>query len=139
MEARAYIGWETPCLPWGGCGPGGWGATGPPPSTHPRLGTSLQIQKNYIKVLSPVAWATGPLSPLGRATGGHFRNFSKRTYIFEIFIFFNIKRKRRPYMICLFYFRKMYVHFIASTLFAKPKKDEGTKAGSRSSRRVWCG
>ena len=24
MEARAYIGWETPCHPWGG-------ATGPPP------------------------------------------------------------------------------------------------------------
>ena len=44
-----------------------------------------------------------------------------------------------PYVICSFYFRKMYVHFIASTLFAKPKKDEGTKAGSRSSRRVWCG
>ena len=81
MEARAYIGWETPCHPCGG--------GDRPPSLHtPRPGTSLQIQKeNYIKVLSPVAWATGPLSPLGRATGRHFRNFSKQTYIFEIFIF----------------------------------------------------
>ena len=88
MEASAYKGWDTPCR--------SLGVTGPSPSTHPRPETSLQIQKNknYIKVLSPVAWATGPLSPLGRATGGHFRNFSKRTYIFEIFIFFNIKKEK---------------------------------------------
>ena len=68
------------------------------PSLHTTLARDLfaNSKKNYIKVLSPVAWATGPLSPLGRATGGHFRNFSKRTYIFEIFIFFNIKKEKTP-------------------------------------------
>ena len=44
--------------------------------------------------MSPVAWATGPLSPLGRATGGHFRNFSKQTYIFEKIIFFKYKKEK---------------------------------------------
>ena len=97
MEARTYIGWETPCRPWGGDRPLslGGGPTRPPPSTHPRPGTSLQIQKkNYIKILLLVAGAAGLLSPLGRATGGYFRNFSKQTYIFEIFIFLNIKKKK---------------------------------------------
>ena len=34
------------------------------------------------------------LSPLGWATGVYFRNFSKWTYIFEILIFLNIKKKK---------------------------------------------
>ena len=62
--------------------------------------------------LSPVAGATGPLcfqgscckfeeknytkglSPYGRATGGYFWNNSKRTYFFEIFIFFKYKKEK---------------------------------------------
>ena len=83
MEARPYIGWENPVALGG--------ATGPPPPARDLFANS---KKNYIEVLSLVAWATGPLSPLGRATGGHFRNFSKRTYIFEFFL--NIKKKKLP-------------------------------------------
>ena len=74
-------------------------------------------------VLSPEGWATGPcrplggrqvpfffsrdfvanlkkknytlgMSPYGRATGVYFWNFSKRTYIFEILFFLNIKKKK---------------------------------------------
>ena len=85
MEARAYIGWETPVAR------GGRGATGPPPPARDLFANS---KINYIEVMSPVAWATGPLSPLGRATGGQFRNFSKQTYIFEFFL--NIKKKKTP-------------------------------------------
>ena len=85
LEARAYIGWETPLSPLGGGGR---------QAPCPRPGTSLQIQKKYIKVMLPVAWATGVLSPLGRATGGYFRKFSKRTYIIEIFIFFKYKKEK---------------------------------------------
>ena len=77
-----------------------------PPTGRPRGGGDSP--------LSPVGGATGPfffqgprckfekknytkgLSPYGRATGGYFWNISKRTYIFEIFIFLNIKKKKRP-------------------------------------------
>ena len=89
MEARAYIGWETPCRPLGGRG-----RQDPLPPHTPGQGPLCKFKKNYIKVLSPVAWATGVLSPLERATGGYFRNFSKRTYIFKFFIFLNIKKKK---------------------------------------------
>ena len=34
------------------------------------------------------------MSPLGWATGVYFRNFSKRTYIFEILIFFKYKKEK---------------------------------------------
>jgi len=105
MEARAYIGWETPVARGGPCR--SWGATGPrrpwggdrplspvgggvdrPPLSPaggatcplPRPGISLQIKKNYIRVLSPVAWATGPLSPLGRATGVFSKIFKTDIY-----------------------------------------------------------
>ena len=82
MEARAYIGWvgwETPVARGGG-------ATGPLPPHTPGQGPLYKFKKNYINILSP----------LGRATGGHFRKFSKRTYIFKIFIFLNIKKKKTP-------------------------------------------
>jgi len=71
--------------PPGAKGGGGGGATGPPAPTGPRPGTSLQIRKkNYIKVLLP----------LGRAIGVYFRNFSKRTYIFKVLIFFKYKKEK---------------------------------------------
>ena len=38
---------------------------------------------------------TTPRSPYGGATGGYFLNFSKRTYIFEILIFFKYKKEKR--------------------------------------------
>ena len=86
MEARAYIGWETPCRPGGG--------TGPLPPHNPSQGPLCKFKKNYIKVLSLVAWPTGPLTLLGWATGGIFENFQNR-YIFLKFLFFlNIKRKK---------------------------------------------
>ena len=55
-----------------------------PPFFSP--GTSLQIwrEKKY----------TLGLSPYGRATGVYFWNFPKQTYIFEILIFLNIKKKK---------------------------------------------
>ena len=80
MEARAYIGWET-LVALRGVG----GGDRPLPPARDLFANSKKI---YIRVLSPVDWATGPLSPLGRATGGYFQKISKRTYIFEIFIFF---------------------------------------------------
>ena len=88
MAARAYIGREAtdPVARWRG--------DRPPPPARDLFANS---KKNYIEVLSPVAWATGPLSPLGRATGGHFRNFSKLTYIFEFFL--NIKKKKTQQLI----------------------------------------
>ena len=74
MEARAYIGWETPYRPWGATGPCRSLGGDRTPSLHtpPARDLFANSKKNYIKVLSPVAWATGPLSPLGRATGGYF-------------------------------------------------------------------
>ena len=74
MTARAYIGAYV----------ARWGAIGPLPRTRDLFANS---KKNYIRVLSPVAWATGPLSPLGRATGGIFENF-QNGHIFLKFLFF---------------------------------------------------
>ena len=77
MEARAYIGWET--RGGGPVAPGGGRQT---PS--PRPGTSLQIQKKFtLRSCRP---------PTGDR--GYFRKFSKRTYIFEFFIFLNIKKEK---------------------------------------------
>jgi len=59
------------------CARGGGGSTGPLPPAKDLFANS---KKNYIEVLGDRV-----LSPLGRATGGHFRNFSKRIYIFEFF------------------------------------------------------
>ena len=96
------------------------GATGPPPSTHPRPGTSLQIQKKYIKFMSPVAWAIGPLSPAPGAAGGHFQNFSKRAYIFEIFIFLNIKKKKAQAWQLSFVVRSgFFIFILKKTKFQK--------------------
>ena len=81
-----------PCRPWvgpssrprgGGCRP--WGGDRPPlPPRAPGQGPLCKFEeKNYIKVLSPPP-----------ATGVYFRNFSKRTYIFEILIFFKYKKEK---------------------------------------------
>ena len=77
MEARAYIGWETPVARGGGrqAPVAHWRGDMPPPPARDLFANS---KKKYIMVLSPVAWA---------ATGKYFRNLSKWTYIFEIFIF----------------------------------------------------
>ena len=52
METRAYIGWETPVARGG--------ATGPLPLARDLFANS---KKNYIRVPSPVAWATDPCRP----------------------------------------------------------------------------
>ena len=44
--------------------------------------------------MSPVAWATGPLSPLGRATGGIFENFQNGHIFLKFLFFLNIKKKK---------------------------------------------
>ena len=80
-----------PCRPLGGR---------PAPLHHvPRQGPVRRknSKKNYRKV--PVARCLGDrghrgLSPTPWATGAHFRNFLKRPHIFEILIFFNIKKKK---------------------------------------------
>ena len=63
MAAKTYIGAEGPCRPWGG-------RQAPLHFFFARDLVANLKKKNYIRVLSPVAWATGPLSPLGRATEG---------------------------------------------------------------------
>ena len=90
MEARAYIGWET-TVARGRQAPvtrGRGAATGPLPPARDLFANSKKI---YIRVLSPVAWATGPLSPLGRATGGIFEIFQNG----HIFLnFFKYKKEK---------------------------------------------
>ena len=89
MGSRAYIGGQSrspkgrgglwpPCRPSGDDRP-------PLPPRAPGQGPLCKLEeKNYIKVLSP----------LGRATRVYFRNFSKRTYIFEILNFFKYKKEK---------------------------------------------
>ena len=44
--------------------------------------------------MSLVAWATGPLSPLGRATGDIFENFQNGHIFLKFLFFLNIKKKK---------------------------------------------
>jgi len=78
MEVRTYIGWETP---------------GPLPPHTPGQGALCKFKKKYIKVLSLCLGDRTPVAH-GAMTRGYFRNFSKRTYIFEIFIFFKYKKEK---------------------------------------------
>ena len=73
---------RAPCRPWVGApvARGGW-ATGPLSSRAPGQGLKKKL---YL-------WHVAP----PRATGVYFRNFSKRTYIFKVLIFLNIKKKKR--------------------------------------------
>ena len=80
MEARVYIGWETPLSPVGG-------PQDPLPPHTPGQGPFCKFKKKYIKVLSP----------LGRATGVYFRNFFETDIYFCNFDFFlNMKKKKPP-------------------------------------------
>ena len=95
MEVRAYIGWET-TVARGRQAPvtrGRGAATGPLPPARDLFANSKKI---YIRVLSPVAWATGPLSPLGRATGGIFEIFQNGHIFLKFLFFLNIKKKKTP-------------------------------------------
>ena len=82
MEIRTYIGWETPVAR---------GGDRPPPPARDLFANSKKI---YIRVLSLVAWATGPLSPLGRATGDIFENFQNGHIFLKFLFFLNIKKKK---------------------------------------------
>ena len=88
MEARSYIGWETPCRPLGG-----GGDRTPSLHTPPARDLFANSKKNYIKVLSSVAWATGPCRPWGGRPGAIFKIF-QNGHIFLKFLFFKYKKEK---------------------------------------------
>ena len=91
MEARTYIGWATPCRPLRGdrpLSPRWGGPTGPPPSTHPRSGTSLQIQKKItLRSYRPLLGRQGSCRPWSGRPGAIFEIF-QNGHIFLKFLFF---------------------------------------------------
>ena len=83
-----------PCRPWVGPQSPGGGDRPPCPHAPPARDLFANLKKKItLRSCRPWLGRQDPVAP-GRATGGHFRNFSKRTYIFEILIFFNIKKKK---------------------------------------------
>ena len=82
-------GGRPPVAPVGGAprSPEG-GATGPLLPRAPSQGPRCKFEEKKMH-LGPVA---PHMSPPQRATGVYFQNFLKRTYIFEILIFLNIKK-----------------------------------------------
>ena len=95
MEARAYIGWETPCRPWGAVARGGrqdpvarWGgATGPLPPHTPGQGSLCKFKKNTLRSCRPLLGRQDPCRPWGRRPGAIFEIF-KNGHIFLNFLFF---------------------------------------------------
>ena len=85
MKAMSYIWWET-LSPVGGrqATVARWGGDRTPSlHTPPARDLFANSKKNYIKVLAP-----------GAGDRGHFRNFSKWTYIFKFFIFLEYKKEK---------------------------------------------
>ena len=94
MEARAYIGWETPCRPWGGLSPIGGGDRTPSLHTPPARDLFANSKKITLRSCRPLLGRQDPCRPWGGRPGAIFEIFQNGHIFLKFLFFLNIKKKK---------------------------------------------